>query len=64
MIIKLLHLIKEKMICLQEVTDYFYNKLLKLSNYKCNITNCKTNNIVILSKINPSNCIIIDLDRI
>lgn len=48
MIIKLLHLIKEKMICLQEVTDYFYNELLKLSNYKCNITNCKTNNIVIL----------------
>ena len=50
-------------ICLQEVTDYFHTELLKLSDYKCNITNCKTNNIAILSKINPINCIIIDLDN-
>jgi endonuclease/exonuclease/phosphatase family metal-dependent hydrolase len=50
-------------ICLQEITDEFYKELFILKDdYKYNITDSKTNNIAILSKINPVNCEIIDLD--
>ena len=50
-------------ICLQEMTDEFYNDLSVFDDiYKKNITDSKTNNIVMLSKTNPSKCEIIDLD--
>lgn len=55
-------------ICLQEITPEFGNELVKLkfnngeSKYICLSTDSKTNNIMLMSKINPKSYEIIDLD--
>lgn len=49
-------------ICLQEITDEFCQELEKLNKYIITKTDSKTNNIVIMSKINPKLYEIIDLD--
>lgn len=50
-------------VCFQEITPEFYSWLVENVKYKIVTTNSKTNNVIIMSKINPKSYEIVDLDN-